>query len=87
MKKKSVRKKRSKTEEAGPNGGARPGAGRPKGSCNKSTLEFRNYVRESTERAVDLHVEVMDNKNEWTSSTAICSATCSKFLRMGIHGA
>jgi hypothetical protein len=32
------------------------------GSRNKSTLEFRDYVRDHTERAVDLHVEVMDNK-------------------------
>src|ERR1700694_4798812 len=59
MKKKSVEKKPRK--RSGNNGGVRPGSGRPKGSPNKATLEFRNYVREHTDRAVDLYVEVMDN--------------------------
>jgi hypothetical protein len=43
-------------------GGAREGAGRPKGIPNRSTLAFRNFVREYTDYAVDLHAEVMQNK-------------------------
>jgi hypothetical protein len=42
-------------------GGAREGAGRKKGIPNRSTLAFRNYVREFTDEAVLLHVDVMRN--------------------------
>jgi hypothetical protein len=61
MKKKSSRKKRNETEEAGSYGGARKGAGRKKGGHNKSTLEFRDAAREHTDRAIALYVSVMDN--------------------------
>jgi hypothetical protein len=62
MKKKSSKKDgRGGARKCPDNGGARPGAGRPKGSVNRATLEFRNYVREHTDRAVDLYVQVMDN--------------------------
>jgi hypothetical protein len=58
MKKKSTVKKPRKCPG---NGGARKGAGRPKGSCNKSTTEFRDAAREHTDRAIALHAHVMDN--------------------------
>jgi hypothetical protein len=63
MKKKSSKKDgRGGARKCPDNGGARKGSGRPKGSCNKSTLEFRNAAREHTDRAISLYVDVMDNK-------------------------
>jgi hypothetical protein len=59
MKKKSTAKKPRKCPG---NGGARKGAGRPKGARNKDTLEFRNAAREHTDRAIALHAEVMDQQ-------------------------
>jgi hypothetical protein len=62
MKKKSSKNGHGGARKCPNNGGARKGAGRPKGSYNKSTLEFRDAAREHTDRAIALHAEVMDNK-------------------------
>jgi uncharacterized MAPEG superfamily protein len=45
------------------NGGAREGAGRKPGISNKSTVEFRNYVRTFTREAANMFVAMMRNKD------------------------
>lgn len=39
-------------------GGARPGAGRPKGSPNKATASLRDVARQYTEQAIETLVQI-----------------------------
>lgn len=45
-------------------GGARPGAGRPKGVPNKATASIRDAAREYTERALLTLAEVMADEEQ-----------------------
>jgi hypothetical protein len=44
-------------------GGARPGAGRPKGSPNKATAGLRDLARKYTDGALETLSTIMDDKN------------------------
>jgi hypothetical protein len=58
-----LKKKSNKIKNGSSRGGAREGAGRPKGALSRTTIAFRNHVREYTDEAVELHVEAMrDNE-------------------------
>lgn len=53
-----------------PRGGARPGAGRPKGGVNKSTLDkiaalrlFRERIAEHIEPLITAHIEIAKSGN------------------------
>jgi hypothetical protein len=61
--------KRIKLKESG---GERRGAGRPKGSLNKSTVEFRDYAKSFTNESIDRLVMIMRNhKDVWAVLAAI----------------
>jgi hypothetical protein len=58
------------------NGGKRPGAGRIKGSLNKSTVEFRDYAKSYTNESIDRLVMIMRNsKDVWAVLAAIEHST------------
>lgn len=52
-------------------GGARPGAGRPKGSPNKSTAEIRAIAQKHGKKAIDKLVNLLDSKDERTAMAAV----------------
>jgi len=63
----------------GNNGGAREGAGKKPGTPNQSTLEFRNHAREYTHAAIELHAEVMHNKeNPYALRMEAANSLCDR---------
>ena len=60
------------------NGGARAGAGRKKGTPNKSTAEIRALAQEHGASALDKLVNLMDSKDERTALAA-----CRELLDRG----
>jgi hypothetical protein len=54
------------------NGGKRSGAGRIKGSLNKSTVEFRDYAKSFSNESIDRLVMIMrGHKDVWAVLAAI----------------
>lgn len=51
-------------QEQSSHGGARPGAGRPKGSPNKATASIREAAREYTQEALEALVRVLRSDEE-----------------------
>jgi hypothetical protein len=55
-------------------GGKMPGAGRPKGSKNKSTIEIKTIAQKHSKKAIDKLVELMNSK-DISPQTQLAAAT------------
>ena len=60
------------------NGGARPGAGRPKGAPNKSTADIKALAQKHGEAAINKLVRLLDSEDERT-----VIAACKELLDRG----
>jgi hypothetical protein len=61
-----------------PKGGARKGAGRPKGAPNKSTAELKAYASTFTQEAIDTAVELMRSAESEATRIAAVSVVLDR---------